>query len=66
MLKLVALHKHWLTADSVKQFMLVEVPLTDNVAALPSELVKLAQAFSASLRLCVFSGTTILWILSVS
>jgi hypothetical protein len=54
-LKLFALHKHFLAADAIKQFMLTPVRVPDNTN-LPKEWLDLAQFHSASLRICVFYG----------
>ena len=53
MLKLIALHKHWLAADAVKQFLFASIPVDDK-NTLPEDLVEVAQAWSAMLRLEVF------------
>jgi hypothetical protein len=52
-IKLVALHKHWITADSIKQFMLAEMP-ANGAEGLSPELLKMAQMHSMGTRLSVF------------
>lgn len=57
MQKLVALHKHWCAADSVKQFVSADVPvstLQTGEAHLPDELLSLGQFYSQFLRLSIW------------
>lgn len=54
MTNLIALHKHWVAADSIQQFMLKEIPISDPVARLPAEFQQAAQAHSKILRLYTF------------
>jgi hypothetical protein len=55
MLELLALHKHWLAADAVKQFLFVPVPARKK-ATFPKDLEALGQFWSTILRLEVFYG----------
>lgn len=53
--KIIALHKHWVTADAIKQFMLKTAPIAEPVARLPkAEFQDLAQMQSQTLRMCTF------------
>lgn len=52
--ELIALHKHWVTADAIKQLILRSVPIADPVARLPNEFQVLANVQSQALRLCTF------------
>ncbi|MGQ0763741.1 MAG: hypothetical protein ACT4OT_17235 [Acidobacteriota bacterium] len=54
--KLIALHKHWLAADAVKQFLFSAVPIGDKMSGVPKELIEVAQVWSGMLRLEVFYG----------
>ncbi len=51
-IRLVALHKHWVTADAVNQF--VGSPVSTGADGLPAELVAIGQAHSMFLRLSVW------------
>ena len=52
-LKLVSLHKHWLTADAIKEFIPKKVGGAGNI---PKEIEPLAELWSMTLRLSVFYG----------
>jgi len=52
-LGLVALYKHWISADAVKQFVDAKVP-TPAKGTLPGDVAELAQSYSAFLRLSVW------------
>lgn len=54
--KLIALHKHWLAADALKQFLFSQVPVDDRTSELPRDLLDVAQVWSGMLRLEVFYG----------
>mgnify|MGYP001603328725 FL=1 len=51
--KLVALHKHWVTADAVKQFVSSPVP-SRTEDTLPPDMLAPAQVFSTFARLSVW------------
>ena len=52
MRELVALHKHWCTADAVK--LTIGVPVHDGLPDWPEELLALAQLHSSFLRIAVW------------
>jgi hypothetical protein len=53
-LALVALHRHFLAADAVKQFLLVDMPVDAKTSRLRDDILELAQLWSRALRLQVF------------
>jgi len=50
---LIALYKHWISADAVKQFVGAKVPMPAN-GTLPGDVAELAQFYSTFLRLSVW------------
>ena len=52
--RLLALHRHWLAADAVKQFLFAAIPVDEKRTILPKDLIDVAQVWSAMLRLGVF------------
>src|SRR5436309_4424019 len=53
-LTLLALHRHFLAADAVKQFLFVAIPIGSETRRLPEDMVEVAQVWSTMLRLQVF------------
>jgi hypothetical protein len=52
--RLLALHKHWVAADAVKQFLFAAIPVDNKKVTLPENLIEVAQVWSTMLRLEVF------------
>jgi len=53
-LALLALHRHFLAADAVKQFLFVAVPIDRKTSRLRNDILDIAQMWSSMLRLQVF------------
>jgi hypothetical protein len=53
-LKLLALHRHFLAADAVKQFLFVAVPVDPRTSRMRDDILDIAQMWSSMLRLQVF------------
>ena len=53
-LPLLALHRHFLAADAVKQFLFVAVPVDQKTSRLREDILDLAQVWSSMLRLQIF------------
>lgn len=52
--KLVALHKHWINADAIKQVLLSEI--SEGSSNLPNEITQLAEIHSSFARLSILYG----------
>jgi hypothetical protein len=52
-IELATLHRHWITADSIKQFIFADVPNAGKVE-MSSDNLELAQKFSSFMRLSVW------------
>ncbi len=53
-LALLALHRHFLAADAVKQFLFVAVPADPKKTRIRDDILNIAQVWSSMLRLQVF------------
>jgi|GEM_PF-6445794 len=52
--KLVALHKHWINADAIKQIVMTKIG--GNTSKLPDEIAQLAEIHSSFARLSILYG----------